>query len=47
MSDLKVKPDIITSIAESLMGQAVILVIMYVQTFIITFISNIMTCLTS
>ena len=31
MSDLKVKPDTITSIAESLMGQAVILVIMYVQ----------------
>jgi len=43
MSDLKIETDIITSIASSLIERAVILVMMYVATFItdiIILISN-------
>ena len=38
MSDLKIETDIITSIASSLIERAVILVMMYVATFITDFI---------
>ena len=50
MAVFKVETDIIASIAASLTGQAVKLVIMYVKIFksdIIVFISDIKMCLTS
>jgi len=45
---LKVKTDIITCITESLIGQAAILMVMYVETFktdVIVFIDNVIMCL--
>ena len=50
MAVLKVETDIITSMKTSLIGQAVILVIMCVKTFktdVIVFIGNVIMCLTS
>ena len=50
MAVLKVETDIITSIAVSLIGRAVILVILYVDTFktdVIVCIGYIIKCLTS
>jgi hypothetical protein len=47
---LKVETDIIASIAASLTGRAMILVIMYVEIFrtgVIVFIGNVITCLMS
>ena len=47
---LKVETDIIASIAASSTGQAVILVIMYVEIFktgVVVFISDVKTCLMS
>ena len=47
---MKVKTDIIASIAASPIGQVVILLIMYVETFktvVIVFISNVVMCLMS
>jgi hypothetical protein len=47
---MKVKTDIIASIAASPIGRVVILLIMYVETFktvVIVFISNVVMCLMS
>ena len=47
MAVLKVETDIITSMTMSLIGRAVILVIMCVKTDVIVFIGNVIMCLTS
>jgi hypothetical protein len=47
---MKVETDIITNITVSLIGRAVLLVIMYVEIFktdVIIFIGNVILCLTS
>jgi hypothetical protein len=47
---MKVETDIITNITVSLIGRAVLLVIMYVEIFktdVIIFIGNVIMCLTS
>jgi hypothetical protein len=47
---MKVETDIITNITVSLIGRAVLLVIMYVEIFktdVIIFIGNVIVCLTS